>query len=58
MSELPRIRRELARALDEWAQAGGDVEPAIDHIEGLISAKVDEILQAREDNARAGLNRT
>lgn len=49
------IRREIARTLNDWAQAGGDVEVAVDYIEGLISAKVHEILQARENLARDGV---
>lgn len=49
------IRREIARTLNDWAQAGGDVEVAVDYIEGLISAKVHEILQARVDLARGGV---
>lgn len=49
-------RLTLARKLTEWRDAGGHVEEITDLIEGLISVKVDEILRAREDNARAGIS--
>lgn len=51
-------RFELHHALTEWRDAGGPVEDIADCIEGLISAKVDEILQARADNARFGLGKS
>jgi len=47
------MRAELQHALLEWKDAGAPVSDVTDYIEGLISAKVDEILQARADNARA-----
>lgn len=50
------FRMTLASALTDWRDAGGRVEDVTDLIEGLISVKVDEILQAREDNARAGIS--
>ena len=40
---------ELGQALLEWRDAGGPVEEVTDLIEGLISAKLDAVLQARED---------
>lgn len=43
------FRMQLAQALIEWRDAGGRVEDVADLVEGLISVKVDEILQARED---------
>lgn len=52
--DMPYARRELHSALTEWKDAGMDVRVLADYIEGFISVKVHEILQAREDNARAG----
>lgn len=53
---MPYVRRELHSAMTEWKDAGMDVRVLADYIEGFISAKVHEILQAREDNARAGIS--
>ena len=50
------FRMQLAKELVEWRDYGGPVEDVTDLIEGLISVKVDEILQAREDNARSGVS--
>lgn len=50
---IGKMRSELQHALLEWRDAGGPVSDVTDYIEGLISAKVDEILQAREDNKGA-----
>ena len=48
-----QARLNLNDALREWRDAGAPVEDITDCIEGLISAKVDEILKAREDNSRS-----
>jgi len=50
---ISQTRIKLQRALLEWRDAGGHVEDVTDYIEGLISAKVDEILEARAANASA-----
>ena len=50
---ISHIRSKLQRALLEWRDAGGHIEDVIDYIEGLISAKVDEILEGRAANASA-----
>lgn len=47
---LPKIRRELVEALVSFKHSQTDASDLVDYIEGFISAKVDEILQAREDN--------
>lgn len=49
VDNVRRYRMELAQALVEWRDAGGPVEEITDLIEGLISAKLDAVLQARED---------
>lgn len=54
--DMPAARCELHGALTDWKDAGMDVRVLADYIEGFISAKVYEILQAREDNARAGIS--
>jgi hypothetical protein len=51
---MPGARRDLQRALSEWRDAGGPVEIVTDYIEGMISGKVWEILEARERNRLAG----
>lgn len=45
-----QARLELQYALLEWRDSGAPVDDIADCIEGLIAVKVDEILQAREDN--------
>jgi len=45
-----QARFELQHALLEWRDSGAPVDDIADCIEGLIAVKVDEILQAREDN--------
>jgi len=48
---ISKARNALEHALLEWKDAGGSVQEVTDYIEGLISAKVDEILQAKADVA-------
>lgn len=48
-----QARFELQHALLEWRDSGAPVDDIADCIEGLIAVKVDEILQAREDNRHA-----
>jgi len=48
---ISHTRSKLQRALLEWQNAGGHVEDVTDYIEGLISAKIAEILEARAANA-------
>lgn len=50
-------RREVVAALTEFRDAGMSAKALADYLEGFISAKVDEILHARADNARAGLGK-
>lgn len=45
-----QARLELQYALLGWRDSGAPVDDIADCIEGLIAVKVDEILQAREDN--------
>lgn len=53
---MPQTRRDLQRALLEWRDAGGPVEVVTDYIEGMISGKVHEILEARAANAASANN--
>lgn len=48
-----QARFDLQHALLEWRDSGAPVDDIADCIEGLIAVKVDEILQAREDNRHA-----
>jgi hypothetical protein len=47
MKDIQTIRSDLACALNEWKNVGGHVDDLVDHIEGLISSKVHEILQSQ-----------
>lgn len=49
---IEQARSDLWTALYDWKNSGGDLREVLDSIEGLVSAKVYEILQARADNAR------
>lgn len=53
---MPEARRDLQRALLEFRDAGGSVELVTDYIEGMISGKVYEILEARAANAAFARN--
>lgn len=50
---VSRFRRDVTLALANWRDGTETVGTVVDYIEGFISCKVDEILQAREDNRRA-----
>lgn len=50
-------RDKLVDALREWRDAGMSAHVMVDYLEGFISSKVDEMLQAKADNARAGVGK-